>query len=98
MTRQHSPLRGCHRIPQAARAVVTGAGKHAAVRAERHRPDRTGMASQLSQLIAFSRIPQADRTIIATAGKHAAVRPESYSPDCSGTSRGFGHPVLAFDV
>src|SRR5258706_294692 len=98
MTRELSPLLGFHATPQADRTIVPPAGKHAPVRPETHRPDRTGMASELSQLIAFSDTPQADRTIIATAGKHAAVRPESYSPDCSGTSRGFGHPVLAFDV
>src|SRR5207244_1973602 len=80
--------------PQPHGPVITCAGQQSPARAERHRPDRAGVAGQGALVLAGGRIPQPHRLVLAPAGQQPPVRAERHAPDPPGVT-GKGALVLA---
>ena len=74
-------------VPQPDRVIGAAAGQGLAVRAERHRVDRAGVAGQgLPDRAAGGHVPQPDRVIAAAAGQGLAVRAERHRGDRAGVA------------
>ena len=96
--RAFDPHRGADstggRVPDPHRPVAAGGGQPGAVRGDRHRPHRVGVAGEGGALLAGGRVPDPYRPSSPPAGQPGAVRGDRHRPYRAGVV-GEGGALLA---